>query len=102
MIWILHDQARRAVIAPFSTREEAEAWRDRNGLAGLMSVSPERAAAESPTRERRTAVCASACRARRPRRAAGHAADAPPLVARRSLTMVEDGPPFTAPASVLP
>lgn len=66
MIWILHDQARRAVIAPFSTREEAEAWRDRNGLAGLMSVSAERSAAESPGRERRTLVCASG-RARMPR-----------------------------------
>ena len=66
MIWILHDQARRAVIAPFSTREEAEAWRDRNGLAGLMSVSAERAAAESPARERPAAVCTSE-RARMPR-----------------------------------
>jgi hypothetical protein len=57
MIWILHDQSRRAVIAPFSTREEAEAWRDRNGLAGVMSVSPERPADDRPVRERRTAAC---------------------------------------------
>jgi hypothetical protein len=57
MIWILHDQSRRAVIAPFSTRAEAEAWRDRNGLADLMWVSPERPADDAPARERRTAVC---------------------------------------------
>jgi hypothetical protein len=59
MIWILHDHSRRAVIAPFSTREEAEAWRDRNGLAGLMSVSAERTADEPPARDRRTAECTS-------------------------------------------
>jgi hypothetical protein len=57
MIWILHDQSRRAVIAPFSTREEAEAWRDRNGLTGVMSVSPDRPADDLPARDRRTAAC---------------------------------------------
>ena len=57
MIWILHDQSRRAVIAPFSTREEAEAWRDRNGLAHVMSVSAERLADEPSGRVRGTATC---------------------------------------------
>ena len=58
MIWILHDHSRRAVIAPFSTREEAEAWRDRNGLADVMSVSPERVADDAPAPDRRAAACA--------------------------------------------
>lgn len=57
MIWILHDQSRRAVIAPFASREEAEAWRDRHGLADLMSVSAEQAGDEPLGRARRTAVC---------------------------------------------
>jgi hypothetical protein len=43
MSWILHDATRRAVIASFATREEAEEWRDRNGLGDLFCASPDRA-----------------------------------------------------------
>jgi hypothetical protein len=63
MSWILHDVSRRAVIGAFATREEAETWRDRNGLGGEFTAVQHRA--QPPMVEVRSQTCGAGARRRR-------------------------------------